>query len=75
MQHFPRRTVRQAALRRVGDGIGAMHKNMVPRLVTIGLGTIAQVPVGVGLARQINSDDHTAITVAHVFHKVTGHKH
>ena len=40
MQHFPRRTVRQAALRRVGDGIGAMHKNVVPGLVTIRLGTV-----------------------------------
>lgn len=64
----------QAGLRRVGDVFGPVNQHVVPRLVTVGLTSIVEVPVIVGLTRQIESDHHTTITISDVPHELARNK-
>jgi|TARA_B100001964_G_scaffold16702_1_gene17249 hypothetical protein len=64
----------QAGLRRVGDVVGPVNQHVVPRLVTVGLTSIVEVPVIVGLTRQIESDHHTTIAISDVPHELARNK-
>ena len=54
----------QVTLSGIGARRLAVYQHMVPRLILIGLGTIREIPLGVGHATRVNRYDHTPISVA-----------
>ena len=56
----------QTGLGRVVDLIGAVCEDVIPGLISVGLGPVSLIPLLIGLAGVIDVDDDPAIAVAFV---------
>ena len=64
----------QAGLGRVRDEGRTIDQHVVPRLLTVGLGSVFLIPGLVRPAVQIEVDDYAAIAVPAMMHKLAGPK-
>ena len=59
----------------LGSGVRAARRavdqNVIPRLISIGLGLVRRIPLVVGLARIVGVDDDTSIAEAAMTHEGT----